>query len=321
MSLASSSSVGMTRLAVTVLATCIVAFAAEPAPAEPAPVTRKETPPGEALDAARRDFQTLKATRDPAQQQKAALPKLGMPSMSTGVVEPQPIGPLRPEPATPPGGKSPNWLVDAMNKSEREAAGRHGDRRPDRGLEDFRGDPAMLRARERAPAGREDSRLPSVGGKSQGVGVDDARNPFSRYLGDWMTPRDYAVLKPALDVPMDSRTGAEGRSPPPLPMSPLPVGITTPDASRGLPAAKLAAAPRENPYLQAPPPVASAAVTPPRTTGNAASPAASFTPGVPVARPAATVAPAAPQPATRSQIPDFLKPARDEKYFKQLKRF
>ena len=139
-------------------------------------------------------------------------------------------------------------------------------------------------------------------------------NPLTRYLDDWMTPQDYALLKPGLTSQFDPRAGANNAVVPNPDVPVLPGGLSefafggagVPPHPRDMP--------KENPYLQSlkteslvssttvdSKPVSSAPVLPPTLQR------------VPPRPPLASPAP--------GRIPDFAKPATDEKYFKQLKRF
>jgi hypothetical protein len=133
-------------------------------------------------------------------------------------------------------------------------------------------------------------------------------NPLNAFLADWMTPKDYALLKPGLQ--------SSGTSTVALPAGPK-VSIAQPGSALfGNQASLLSSEaspapvtkPTENPYLQAlnePAPVVTVPPTPPAN---------------PV--PAPAVAPALPvPPQPQSKIPEFAKPATDNKLFKPLKRF
>jgi hypothetical protein len=146
-------------------------------------------------------------------------------------------------------------------------------------------------------------------------------NPLNRYLGDWMTPQDYSLLKPGLAQSAMNGLNHEGSRegglviPGSNALRPGAVdqpGLRSSNVTNDVPAAK----PKENPFLQAlnapavpvnPPssfvtPAQVVTVSPPKISMMAAPPA-------PVSEPA------------KSKVPDFAKPVQDEKYFKQLKRF
>ena len=131
-----------------------------------------------------------------------------------------------------------------------------------------------------------------------------------------MTPHDYALLKPGLEqaigAQIDTRTNAPSSSAtislPLLPGTNATFGSVSP-----VPVSPVQTAPRENPYLTALSPAP--AIPAPNPTSVSTLPSL----------PAASALPpflGAPQPPpAKSAVPDFVKPATDEKYFKQLKRF
>jgi hypothetical protein len=134
-------------------------------------------------------------------------------------------------------------------------------------------------------------------------------NPLNAFLADWMTAKDYALLKPGLQ--------SSGTTTVALPVGPK-VSIAQPGSALfGTQASLLAAEPSpvpvakptENPYLQAlnePAPVVTVPLTPPAVP---AAPSPAIAPALPIP----------PQP--QSKIPEFAKPATDSKLFKPLKRF
>jgi hypothetical protein len=140
-------------------------------------------------------------------------------------------------------------------------------------------------------------------------------NPLTHYMAGWMTPPDYALLKAGMDGAASASLPSRGDPSLPSVGSDLSVLGDMGSALDLSPAAKSAPfalpKPAGNPFLQSlsagGPAAAPAFVTPPAPTSGSAS--SGFAP-VP-----APVAPA------KSKIPDFAKPAMDEKYFKQLKRF
>lgn len=193
--------------------------------------------------------------------------------------------------------KSENWLVDAMMKKP----------------------PSEPRLKENSPrsAPTGSAENEEAGARMQQA-VPEPRfspnevNPLLRYMAGWMSPQDYALLKPGMSG--EAAASLPGRGDPSL-ASLAPDAASLGDSGSALDLSTLAQeahaaqmAPRQNPYLQAfaaPPPPAQSFVPPP-----VHSPAAA----------AADVFAPPPGPA-RSNIPDFAKPPEDEKYFKQLKRF
>ncbi|HEY0966411.1 MAG TPA: hypothetical protein VGD88_03385 [Opitutaceae bacterium] len=131
-------------------------------------------------------------------------------------------------------------------------------------------------------------------------------NPLESYLGDWMRPRDHALLRKDTATPTAAELWRRQAT------------VGTPSAATRKPAPKPAAT-TANPYIDA----MNAAANPvPATSLNAtpASPVAADATGpATTSVPTALTEPEAPRPApaTRYQPP----PSSDAKYFPQLKRF
>jgi hypothetical protein len=276
-------------------------------------------PPDISLEAAKRDFNAVKAARGsldaPA---KLELPSVATPEFSAGAPQPLP-SPMKPDPALAKK-KSANWLVDAMMKPEAMQARDPRDKnfgqvRSDRSDSAF----PYRDGREAAPdsdlrpGAESETRTPVVSEKKTGPEF----NPLTNYMAGWMTPQDYSLLKPGLESAVSSRMANSpieqvalgGTNDLLAPGNVSAGGIDSGTAAR--PAAFAAPAPADNPFLQslnAPP-----------------APVASFTPpsaGAPTGTVPSALVPAPTEPqAAKSKIPDFAKPAADEKYFKQLKRF
>lgn len=296
--------------------------AATPPPEKSAPARADDSP--NAIGATKRELDTIKALRDPAQKPKGALPSMSMPELHSLPGALPSANSASKSSATNPTAKSATWLVDAMEKGERDKSrGSRGDASR-RGSRERETDDDSGRPGERATLGenarRDEKDEADVRANRSEAEARDSRaaaNPLTRYLGEWMTPRDYAALKPSLDAAAAPGGAGALDSSGALPLVP---GVTTPaipgiEAALGPNAAATALppAPRENPYLAAmqPAPIAALPVPPPGIAIPAPAPAPV------VAAPAIT--PAAPAP--RPKVPDFAKPASDEKYFKQLKRF
>lgn len=295
---------------------------------KPADIRTYDTPhQSGGLSDAKREFDAIRALRDPALPPRVDLPRAGAPEWhgpSGGTPAPL-LPPVRPVPRET---KDANWLVDAMqpaeNNRERASGGRslsqpkssRSERLPEAA------DADTLRAGERPTENanrREAERALSARARDRATTVDPATvtNPLTRYLGDWMSPQDLALLAPEALSP--GKTGVEtlaGSRPGATSTGALfPPGVggdalfgTRPPAG-GTPDRT----PRENPFLPS--------LTPPTTAAP---------PGIPASRPAspppALTAPAAalnPPPVATPppRTPDFARPANDEKYFKPLKRF
>ncbi len=300
-----------TRLALAAaLAGCVggVGGADEKAVASPAAEL-----PADAIAIARREFDAVKSSRNSGVQPKGELPRLTVPELRS---TPAPAAPWTPQKATVPEKRSANWLVDAMEKSadarkDRERTG--ADRERDQG----RSRELLGPEKEKDDADAVEPRRASDSTAERERKTENAvANPLAGYLGVWMTPQDYALLKPGIDQAFGNAAGTSGPGAAPLPdaaaVFSLPgsdgIGGSNIGAARSTPAA-----PRENPYL--------AMLNPPAPTSASAAAIASAPPPMSVAPGRAMPPPPAPIPAVKSPIPDFAKPAADEKYFKQLKRF
>lgn len=291
--------------------------------------------PGESINAARREFDAIKSLREPSQQQKSALPRMTMPQLQLGTAEPSPLPSSKAEKAAPKAKRSNNWLVEAMEKDTRQRTNRDRDERTGRSRGDVGvGDAATDHFPTDADR-REDAAAQSAQGTSRAetaelaaIEAREARqksavtNPLTRYLGEWLTPQDYAILQPGLDASLAGRSGTNARD-----LSALgdaqSAGIGGgSETAFGLlehrqPAFSVPEA-GENPYLQTMEP-------PPSTTANPMPfplPVSVAPPVVSQPSPLVRIAPNPPPPAPeKPRIPEFAKPALDEKYFKPLKRF
>jgi hypothetical protein len=213
--------------------------------------------------------------------------------------------------------KAGNWLVEAMEKETESRESRGGNSR-------------TRSRRGPRPAGDEDSsntsRSQPNGGETRPERSEDERkkneeaasnnvvNPLTRYLGEWMTPQDYALLKPGLAEAFNGRAyGAnsagmgEGRDA-------FKPGVT-PDFGLGgavAPTGNVATAKRENPFLE---PLKRD--LPVNAINGTAKPLAH----APVTSVSPTIAPPPARTLPPTKIPEFAKPPADDKYFKPLKRF
>lgn len=262
-----------------------------------APPTREDS-----ISAAKRDFELIKASREGVAQPGATLPRVTVPDFSAGP------GPGAVSPAKPGlhDKKSVNWLVDAMEK------------RPDPRKVPGKGDDTSSRTeegrelvpkseKERDLRGREAETTKAEPGRREEV----VFNPLTRFMADWMTPQDLALMKPV----MEARAGGEFSGTTRTGGAVSVAEFVLPVAGEGLRSAIgsegsfLPQPPRENPYLQAM-----------SSPAPAALPVLAPTPGLPLQGEPRTLSLPAPL-APKSSIPDFAKPLNDEKYFKQLKRF
>ncbi len=268
--------------------------------------------PADAIAIARREFEAVKSARDSVAQPKETFPRISAPELhvppSGGAWTPQKSTLLEKEKEK----KSANWLVDAMEKS--------ADARKDRergGVERERDRGPMSRRADREKEGEEDGekRTTANGAEERERKPETAvTNPLSAFLGTWMTPQDFALLKPGIEQGFSATGGASSSGTSTLPGTGSAFPLPGSDASSAATAAARAAAatPRENPYLAmlgSVTPVSSASVAAPPLPAPAANRGVIAPPSLP------------PVSAPKSSVPDFVKPATDEKYFKQLKRF
>ena len=276
-------------------------FAAEPA----AP---------DAFEKVRQEIEAAKATRDTPAQPSAGLSSSALPEWQ-GTAPPLPAS-VSPGKISDPRQKSSNWLVEAMSRptapddasNARSTTTRSGEFPPRLG---------ETRSPERIRIERT-AAVPDFRELKAFANQPVAPDPFARFLGDWMTPQDYALLRPATATESAPRDGGRETGM----AAPLRAGLAqdlsisirmtgTGEPTKRIPAPTLA---RENPYLSAN--TAPTAVPTPQLVTLKPAPVSG-------ARPAASAnsLEAAPNSAAAPKTPDFTKPTDDEKYFKQLKRF
>jgi hypothetical protein len=301
----------------------------------------------DAILAAKRDLAAIMAVKDAQRAPALSVPsqRLAVPELRTesAAVPPPALRAVKPE------AKSDTWLIDAMAQSERDGRDRQrstdayrGSARPGTNRDTGRRETTFGSTPEIGQTGRDsldplDSRGPRG---SRDAALSDrndapssrademqstasALNPLTHFLGDWMTPQDYALLRPGLetssrggvDRPGAARSSVPGMTDFALESAlkrEIPGGFTTVTPTTSTPS------PRTNPFLEslnrielAPPTRVIAAQAPP-SPGLVPRAAAQVGPA-PAG--AAVAAPASPK------VPEFAKPGQDEKYFKQLKRF
>lgn len=284
-------------------------FADEPKPAaDKGPAQPSE----DSISAAKRDFAGIKAARDGLDQPAAKLPSLSTPDFSSGSAAPRPLTSGTTAADALVAKKSANWLVDAMMKPDQKESHDLQSKTPG-GTKSERNELAG-----NGSSGATDSRLSAdknaeLPSAERRVGPEF--NPLTRYMSGWMTSQDYALLKPGLDGATSASLSSRGD--PSLPSrsanaASLGDAGSALDLSAGNKAAPFALPkPAENPFLQS---LNSGGAF----TANPIPPQAVSIPGS-----SANASSAAPVeiPPPKSRIPDFAKPATDEKYFKQLKRF
>ena len=277
----------------------------------------KSAPPGapavsseSAISAAKREFEAVKAARDPALQQKGALPKMTMPDLHSA---PSGVGNIAPKQQQIGEKKSANWLVEAMEKQKPRKDGERDNGRGKGERYDARESTALLTggARDKDRTSVEPETDPRRRARET-----EPKNPLASFLGEWMTPQDYALLKPGLEESLAGTKNSPGAMPTPgAGLSSILGSDAALNPATAFNQAAIGTAPRENPYLAAlnpPPPPMTLPVPPPTAVSPSVAPAA--------VNPLAVSGPA-PIAPPKPKIPEFAKPAQDEKYFKQLKRF
>jgi len=278
------------------------------------PVTR--APENDATTTTRREFETINSSRDPTMQQKGDVPRVTVPEMQA----PSGAG-WSPAKAKLPEKKSANWLVDAMEKSGEDR------KRATRG----QGERELDRARDVVGRSTGDDLKSEVGLRPDSEAADSSEkdhkptatvvaNPLNHYLGEWMTPQDYSLLKPGLT--QSAMGGPGSRDSALLPIIQISDGKLLPglDPTTGLlstsgPGLVQSQIPKSNPYLETPK-LPTSVSTPPVYAPPPSMTPSSLKPNI------GAVPPPPPMiESAKSKVPDFAKPAQDEKYFKQLKRF
>lgn len=271
---------------------------------ENVPSAGETTGSRDAIADAKKDFDKIKSARDAALLPGSQLPRVGVPELTLPVAPPTTVAP---QSKTPPRDtKSANWLVDAMAKqgSTRDRKSRGGTQGESE-LEEEREAHRLAESDEgRGRREQRETREP----ESKPV----VFNPLTTFLGDWMTPQDYALLKPGLTSGLEAGTAAKNPVAPTAGVGFAAVGGMA-DISFGIPTSPTAALPqppRENPYLQS--------LKPDLPAVPEMKPA--FSPPVSgLPRATGTVSP--PPPPVTPKTPDFARPSEDDRYFKQLKRF
>lgn len=291
------------------------------------PAAEKSAPPGEdPIAAARRDFNSLKGARNALEQSsKLNLPSVSAPDFTLGS-SPMPRAPALSEEEMKKlkaAKKSTNWLVDAMMKPEEKAsrdpreratastqAGRDRELASNSAMGATKDPEASLEKGTQELAAKDEKTLPPP---EKRTGPEF--NPLASYMSGWMTPQDYSLLKPGIDN--GAAATASNRGDPSLPGAGADLSVLGDAGSaldlgkdtRGVQRFELPK-PADNPFLQS------------FNAGSGASAPVFSAPPAPVPAPVnALLSPAPDLAPARSKIPDFVKPAVDEKYFKQLKRF
>lgn len=275
-----------------------------------------ESNPPDALEKVRKELEAAKTSRVPAMQPGLALPTSALPDWTGGTTPPPSSGTAIKRAARD--AKSANWLVEAMNRQPAPRV--TGEAGVEQREEDASPSFGVGTAKTGTHAGTDEMRAPTSESREskRTPGQPAAPDPFARFLGEWMTPQDYALLKSSAwneSLPRAELHGLGGASPgrevatPELSVALAAIAGTRPPGKSIAPVA-----PRGNPYLSPLAAPASSANALPSVPKPVASSGLSPS-GAPNVSGVMPVVPAQPK------APDFTKPSDDEKYFKQLKRF
>lgn len=276
--------------------------------------------PRDGIAEAKKDFDGIKSIRDASLLPNSRMPKISAPELSLPTPTPT-TAPTKAK-SNPRDAKTSNWLVDAMEKTSsanqlqemrpRDRKDRSGGRERDRDVEDDNRDGQSLAEIEKDNARIERERRDQQ--REEDVTSAVVANPLNDFLGTWMTPQDYSLLKPGLTPSTDSGLGAKASTLPSSISGTIPGGGLSDLTRTGSASPAITIPPpRENPYLQSM-----------KTDLPNAVPTArrqiDILPIVPPSRPPPIIAPTPVAPSP-SKIPEFAKPPTDDRYFKQLKRF
>ncbi|MEO6245863.1 MAG: hypothetical protein ABIQ12_10550 [Opitutaceae bacterium] len=212
--------------------------------------------------------------------------------------------------------KSANWLLDAM----KPPAASIDENQTLKGEVELTDATQRLSGKDSAPRPDADKSVTSTEPSDAKLrfGQNVAPNPLAQFLGGWMTPQDYALLKPVpagesnLSAPnrgLDSlASGGTGRS------SDLSTVIGMVGSASGPKSPAPPSSPHNNPYMQTLTVPAIAPIQP------SIVPIPSSISPAPSALSSGSVKPSV-KAAAPAKAPDLPSVSDDEKYFKQLKRF
>ena len=274
-----------------------------------------ESAPSDGFDKVRKELEATKNARTPAAPPAAGLSSSALPDWQGAATIPPPPSPAgRKIPGRET--KPSNWLVEAMSQTNSSLGSSGTEENATRAVGEARLLPEKNGSRsfgpEKAAAGVDIRELKPLAGQPV------APDPFARFLGGWMTPQDYALLKPVAvgeSAPRDMSRATGSVAPSLNARTPeLSTSIRTNGSGESAKKNVPSPAPRENPYLPAL-----------AAPGVASSPALAA-PKPPIISPLRPVAaPNLIQPTATTppplKPPDFPPLSDDEKYFKQLKRF
>ncbi|MFM7750375.1 MAG: hypothetical protein ACKPB0_08150, partial [Opitutaceae bacterium] len=169
-----------------------------------------ETAPAvEPLEQAKRELEATKGARIKESDNGLRDLRTAVPPMPLSAPPSTPLPTPRAEART--GGEKPgrNWLVEAMEKKPGANAGKgegSAERLRREVLRDETGSENEGREREGLSSTRETAREPRRNERErEGQRKRETEvNPFGRYLKDWVSPQDFALLQSTINAPRDS---------------------------------------------------------------------------------------------------------------------
>jgi hypothetical protein len=308
---------GRLLLFVAIVASAAIKVSAADAPATPPPAE-------DALAAARRELQAMKAANTAgADLNSTRTPQVTVPEFHAPVESAPMMTKEQLEEKKAEEKRKANWLVDAMmnpkNETTKDGRGIPGETTRDKDqnllLGHDRRDNDLLADTQKRALARKDDETKSSEAENRPP-PDTVFNPLSKFMTDWMTPGSLQILGSRSDKPSGFAAAPPGEGSGTVATAPDAGGV---DALAGLlgdsvTPAKSSSGSSGNPFLAG------------LTTVPESLPSALSLPTVSLPPPQSVVPqytpPPPPEPAPEKPVvPDFVKPATDDKYFKPLKRF
>ena len=154
-----------------------------------------ESAPSDGFEKVRKELEATKNTRTQAAQPAAGFSSAALPDWQGATTVPPPVAtPVRKTSERETKTKSSNWLVEAMSQTNTSLGSSGTDEIRARTGDDSRllleKNTSRSVGPEKAAAGVNIRELKPLAGQPL------APDPFARFMGGWMTPQDYALLKP-----------------------------------------------------------------------------------------------------------------------------
>ena len=272
--------------------------------------TKPPAPPptADGISSAKRDFDSIRTSRSPIEQQRLDVPQVSTPTLHLGddySAYSQSEAAKRKEQEGKKA-KSNNWLVDAM-QDKHSAAAQAAKPAEAFKSEGEREESTLLTLNAEETARTASKNLPDVSRTAP-----TADNPLTNYMSSWMTTKDYDLLK-VKPADTDGVSAANKESDPAM-FDGLMRGNNSTGSAPHFAGNSPDRAP--NPYLAdfAPPPASPTKDNTPAHFSGAIDLGPSLLP------PLTRKNDVNPLPPTPPPV-DVLKPSSDSKYFPQLKRF